>query len=74
MTVTNTPRFKIGTKYRTSGKAPRLCTVIDIWTTYDDAGNIVMRRYVSEHEFMGQRILDRDVLATTIAKGLVEEI
>ena len=66
-----TPKFKIGTKFRTMGKAPRLCTVVDIHSTYNVNGELVKIRYVAEHEFIGQTIRDSDVVETTIARGLV---
>jgi len=68
----NPPRFKIGQRFNTSGKYPRQCTVVDILRTYNSAGALVSVRYVAEHEFLGQKILDNNVLETTIAKGLVE--
>jgi len=64
-------RFKIGTTFKTGGKAPHLCTVIDIHKTYDSLGDLVKIRYVATHEFMGQTVTDRDVVDTTIARGLV---
>lgn len=69
--MSNQPRFAIGTKYTTGGKAKRLCTVVDILTTYNHAGEYVCTRYVATHEFMGQLITEREVVETTIARGLV---
>lgn len=63
--------YPIGTVFRTRGKHPRVCTVTDIWRTYDAAGALVHTRYVATHELMGQTITERDVVATTIAMGLV---
>lgn len=64
------PTFGVGTKYKTRGKHPRVCTVIDILKTYNMAGEMVSLRYVSQHEFAGQVVIDRDVVETTIAMGL----
>jgi hypothetical protein len=69
----NEPRFPIGTQFKTRGKAPRLCTVTDIWRTYNAAGELMRVRYVATHEFLGQTITDCDVCDTTIAMGLIEE-
>ena len=64
--------WPIGTKYKTRGKAPKLCTVVDILKTYNSKGELVKIRYVSEHEFCGQIVTNHDVVATTIAMGYVE--
>ncbi len=65
--------YRIGTKFKTRGKVPRLCTVTDILKTYNSRGELVETRYVATHEFMGQAITDRDVVNVTIARGLVSE-
>lgn len=65
------PRFTIGTKFKTRGKRPRLCTVTDILKTYNSRGELVKLRYVAEHEFAGQIVTDHDVVETTIAMGTV---
>lgn len=64
-------RFEIGTKYKTSGKHPKLCTVVDVLRTYNSAGDLVKLRYVSEHEFLGQTVTDYDVPDAAIAKGKI---
>ena len=66
------PRFVVGTQFMTRGKAPRLCTVVDIWRTYNTAGELVKLRYVATHELMGQTLTDYDVVETTIAMGEVK--
>lgn len=66
-------KYPVGTKFKTRGKAPRTCTVVDYLTTTNLAGEVVKVRYVATHEFMGQTITDRDVVATTIALGLIQE-
>ena len=65
------PQFKIGTQFKTRGKAPRLCTVVDIYQTYNLAGELVKTRYVATHEFCGQFVADYDVVASTIAMGII---
>ena len=69
-----TPRFGPGTVCKTRGKHPRTCTVKDVHTTYNLAGEVVAIRYLATHEFMGQTVVTRDVVETTIAMGLVKEI
>ena len=64
-------KYPIGTQYRTRGKAPRLCTVVDYHTTTNLAGEIVRERYVSTHQFAGQTVTNSDVVAVTIARGLI---
>ena len=63
----------LGKQYiRTSWrKNPKLCTVVDVLKTYNKAGELVKTRYVSEHEFLGQTVVDRDVCETTILRGEV---
>lgn len=65
--------YPIGTQFKTRGKVPRLCTVTDILLTYNWAGDLVSIRYVASHECLGQIVTDRDVVATTIAMGLIKE-
>lgn len=67
------PQFAIGTKFKTRHKIPRVCQVIDILKTYNNAGELVSIRYVSVHEFMGQKVTDSNVVETTIAMGLIKE-
>lgn len=64
-------QYPIGTQFTTGGKAPKLCTVIDVLTTTNLAGDVVKVRYVAVHTFLGQLITDHDVCAVTIARGLV---
>ncbi len=66
-------RYPIGTKFKTRGKTPRLCTVVDILRTYDNAGEMTSLRYVATHQFCGQVMADTNVVETTITMGLVTE-
>jgi len=65
-----TQRFPIGTRFALRGKGSRLATVVDVWRTYNLAGELVKLRYVATHEFAGQTVTDSDVVDTTIARGL----
>lgn len=65
------PRFPIGTQFKTRGKHPRVCTVVDIHRTYNAQGALVKVRYVATHEFLGQTVTDSDVVDATIARGRV---
>ena len=56
----------IGKQYLTRGKHPQLCTVVDVHTTCNQKGEIVKVRYVSEHVFLNQKVIDKDVNKTTI--------
>ena len=56
----------IGKQYLTRGKHPQLCTVVDVHTTCNQKGEIVKVRYVSEHVFLNQKVIDKDVGKTTI--------
>jgi hypothetical protein len=68
MAIPNTPRFAIGTQFKTQGKAPRICTVRDILRTYNNAGELVLITYVATHDFMGQEVSEV-VVDTTVARG-----
>lgn len=59
-----------GTEYLSPGRHPRLCRVIDCLKTYNRAGELVATHYVTTHEFCGQDVTQRDVVATTIAMGI----
>lgn len=65
-----TTEYPIGTRFKTRGKHPRLCAVVDVWRTYNAAGELVRLRYVATHDFMGQPVIDYDVCAASIAMGL----
>ena len=67
-----TPRFAIGTTFKSHGKHPKTLRVSDILRTYNAAGELVRIRYEAQHEFMGQIVTDHDVCETTIARNLVQ--
>ena len=71
MSKVSNPIFLPGTTFKTRGRNPRLCTVIDVLVTYNLAGERVKSRYVATHELAGQAVTDYDVVETTIAMGLV---
>lgn len=71
LTRTLKPRFLPGTIFKTGN---RQCTVTDILTTYNLAGEPVKQRYVATHQFLGQTVTDHDVCETTIARGLVKSM
>jgi hypothetical protein len=64
--------IKVGMKFKTRGKAPRLCTVQDILTTTNLAGEVVKTEYLCTHEFLGQVVTSREC-KVTIQRGYVEE-
>lgn len=64
--------YPIGTQFYTRGKHPRLCTVVDIHTTFNSQGELVKTRYVATHLFLGQVVRDSDVPQASIAMGLVK--
>lgn len=66
------PKYQIGQKYIPVGKTARFCTVTDILKTYNSKGDLVRIRYVSEHTFMGQTVVDTDICETTIARGALD--
>ena len=66
-------KYPVGTKFKTRGKAPRICTVTDYLVTTNLKGDIVKTRYVATHQFLGQTVTDRDIPETTISMGLIKE-
>jgi hypothetical protein len=70
MNTVTEPRFSVGTQFLSSGRHPRLCTVIDVLRTYSSTDTLVKVRYVAYHPGpLGQLVMDYDVCDTTIAKG-----
>ena len=69
-----TQDIAIGTQFlRSRGKHNnnRVETVVDILKTYNNAGELVRTRYAASHGFLGQTIIDTDIVATTILKGAI---
>ncbi len=66
-------RFPLGTQYWTRGRHPCLCTVVDQLTVLNLAGHVVSTHYAAQHEFLGQKIRDHNVMDATIARGLLPE-
>lgn len=67
-----TQAYPVGTQFVPNGnKRKDICTVTDFLVTRNLAGEIVRERYVATHIFMGQTVTDHDVVATTIARGLI---
>lgn len=64
--------YTIGTKFETHHKPPTVATVVDILKTYNAAGELVRVRYVAQYERLGQLITDRDVVAVSIAKRILQ--
>lgn len=65
--------YAIGTKFKTGGKHPRECVVVDIYKTYNNAGDLVRTSYVATHEFLGKTMTNYDVPLSTIARGLMNQ-
>jgi len=66
--------IEIGTKFikqRGKVKNDRIETVTDILKTYNSAGEHIKTRYVAEHDFLGQKVTDSDILGVTIQRGLI---
>lgn len=64
-----THSFPIGTTFLSRGKVQREKKVVDHLTVTNSKGEVVEIRYVVEHEFLGQKIIERDVVETTIKMG-----
>jgi hypothetical protein len=63
--------YPVGTQFKPLGKHAKASTVRDVLFTRNLAGELVKIRYVADHEFCGQIVTNRDVVATTIARGLI---
>lgn len=60
-------KYPIGYKYIDRKK--RVCEVINFYTTKNLVGNVVKERYVIAYDFCGQRMIDDDVVQTSIDMG-----
>lgn len=67
-----TQRYEIGQQYIARGKRKDICTIVDIYKTYNSKNELVKIGYVTEHEFLGESIKEYDVPQATIARGLIE--
>lgn len=66
----NLHRYPVGTTFTPRGRAHSTThTVVDLLTTVNSLGEVVRVRYVAEHLFLGQRVVDSNVTETTIAMG-----
>jgi hypothetical protein len=70
--------INIGTEYITyRGKGKNreavLNTVIDIYKTYNNAGDLVYTRYVSKHAFLNQYITSYEITDTEILRAIWNE-
>lgn len=70
------PRFPIGLvfyrKRFTKAKEPTEYTILNIYTTRNEAGNVVRIEYLVSHDFLGQGITEL-MCDTTIARSLTNE-
>lgn len=61
-------RFEIGTTYK-SYRDGRYYTIVDVHKTYNSAGKMIALSYVTEHEFLGQKVGRHGVTDTEIARS-----
>ena len=68
-------KIEIGMEFtrRTGKRVGPVETVTDVLKTYNSKGELVQTRYVATHDFCGQTVTDRDLLATTIARALLSD-
>ena len=62
--------IKIGTKYSPMGKT-YVCTVVDIYKTYNASNELVKTAYISTYDFCGQ-VSKREDCVVTIQRGFLE--
>lgn len=60
----------IGDKFMSHGKHPRECTVVDIYTTTNSAGEVVKTEFKAVHQFMGQEISQLVVAPTVLLRKI----
>ena len=65
--------ISIGTEFMSRGNHPRKCTVVDIYKTYNAAGELIKITYAATHDFAGQTVTEHDIPAATIIRGLVTD-
>ena len=64
--------YPIGFKYTIKRpKFTREYEVIDYRRTYNNAGQLVEFRYVTSHDLLGQKVINRDVVHTTITMAVL---
>lgn len=61
---TGTPKYAVGTKYISRGKAKKECAVMDFLVTRNLAGEIVKEEYLVAHNLLGQGILSHEIELT----------
>ena len=65
-------KYSIGTEFIKVGRKNKNSWVVrDILITRDSSDTIVKIRYLCEGTFLGQSMMDDDVVETTIARGLL---
>lgn len=76
MTDERKARFHIGLTFQRKRfpKAKELTeyTILNIYTTRNEAGNVVKITYLVSHDFLGQRMTE-EMIDTTIARSLTNE-
>jgi hypothetical protein len=68
----NEPRYTVGQKFKTRAKHPQICTVVEIFRTYNSKNELVKVNYQAEYELMGQMIKIYDLPEATIARGKID--
>lgn len=63
------PRFPLNLKFNYRNRER---TILNIYTTRDEAGNAVKINYLVAHDFLGQ-LLTEEMIDTTIARSLTNE-
>jgi hypothetical protein len=66
--------IKIGTQFNSPGKIKRICTVIDIYKTYNCRGELVKISYVAGHKIAGQTVIEYDIPQATIARNIIKTV
>jgi len=69
--MTREPKFAIGLKFKHYGrKHNNELAIVDIYKTYNNAGEMVNFTYGCSHEFLGQSVINYDINETTISRSL----
>lgn len=62
------PKFPVGTRFT---RRHNVCTVVDVYTTRNLAGEFIRDRYVATHLFLGRPLQEFDIPENSVAMGLI---
>jgi len=67
------PKFKIGTKFNMPYETVPAAEVIEIYSTYNNAGELTGIRYAAQFVRRGHKMIDFRVKEITVEHGLITQ-